>query len=84
MLTQVLYTIRISQESSKSEQSVIWNMLHELTYMHLHTCFDQIESFGGREGPEEAQMACPVLHSWIQDSSSRQAAWHAGQVLRHM
>jgi hypothetical protein len=83
-LAQILYGIRVGHESSTSNQSVIWNMLRELSSMHLYAFFDQIELFAGREGPEEAQAALPVLSSWIQSQSSRQAAWHAGQVLRYM
>lgn len=83
-LAQILCTVRIAHESSKSGESVIWSMLRELTSTHLHASFDQIELFAGREGPEEARTAQPILRTWIQSQSARQAAWHAGQVLRHM
>ncbi|KAL2782940.1 hypothetical protein BJX66DRAFT_345393 [Aspergillus keveii] len=83
-LVHILNIIRVGHESSNSSQAPVWHVLRELTSMHLHTFFDQIELLAGREGPEEARMAYPVLRSWIQSQSSRQAVWHAGQVLRHM
>ncbi|KAH8591629.1 hypothetical protein B0O99DRAFT_267654 [Bisporella sp. PMI_857] len=83
-LAQILYTIRVDHESSNSGQSINLSMVRELASMHSHTFFDQVELFVGREGTEEAQTACQILDAWIKSHSSRQAAWHAGQVLRYM
>jgi hypothetical protein len=50
--------------------------------MHLCAPFDQMELAAGKEGPTEAQRADPALQQWINTGDSRQAAWHAGQILR--
>jgi hypothetical protein len=57
-------------------------ILRELFMMNLHVNFEELQLFAGKEGNEEAQRAYPLLRSWFDSRRSRQAVFHAGQVLR--
>jgi hypothetical protein len=57
-------------------------MLQELFMMNLHVSFEELQLFAGKEGNEEAQRVYPLLRKWFDNRKSRQAVWHAGQVLR--
>lgn len=50
--------------------------------MNLYVSFEELQLFGGKEGAEEAQRVYPLLKSWVEGQNSRQAVWHAGQVVR--
>lgn len=54
----------------------------ELMLVHLNAPLDDIQLFAGIEGQEEARGAYPALREWTKSVNSRQALWHAGQVLR--
>ncbi|KAM0315018.1 hypothetical protein ACHAO8_004309 [Botrytis cinerea] len=83
-LEQVIQALGVGYNTGGSEEIAAWNLLRELTSMHLYISFNQLELFAGQEGPDEAQAVYPTLHTWFQSESSRHAVWHAGQVLRHM
>ena len=51
--------------------------------MSLHVCLDDIQLFAGRAGEDEARKIYPQVRTWTQDSESRKAVWHAGQVFHH-
>lgn len=53
----------------------------EALSMYLHMSLDDIKLFAGKEDIEEARRVLPLLQQWIEHSQSRQAVWHAGQVL---
>lgn len=57
-------------------------MILELFNMNLYVSFEELQLFGGKEGAEEAQRVYPLLKSWVEGQNSRQAVWHAGQVVR--
>jgi hypothetical protein len=57
-------------------------MIKELFMMNLHVSFEELQLFAGKEGSEEAQRVYPLLKLWCEDRKSRQAVWHAGQVIR--
>ena len=57
-------------------------MLKELFLMNLHVSFEELQLFAGKEGNEEAQRVYPHLKVWFENRKSRQAIWHAGQVIR--
>jgi hypothetical protein len=57
-------------------------MIKELFMMNLHVSFDELQLFAGKEGSEEAQRVYPLLKTWFENRKSRQAVWHAGQVIR--
>jgi hypothetical protein len=57
-------------------------MIKELFMMNLHVSFEELQLFAGKEGNEEAQRVYPLLKTWFENKKSRQAVWHAGQVIR--
>lgn len=54
----------------------------ELMLVHMNAPLDDIQLFAGLEGQEEARSAYPALREWTKTVGSRQALWHAGQILR--
>lgn len=77
-LTQKLEDFRVSSPPlSKSMEITL-----ELMLVHLNAPLDDIQLFAGIEGQEEARGAYPLLREWTRSGSSRQALWHAGQILR--
>lgn len=50
--------------------------------MELHVSLDEIQIFAGRAGEDEARKVFPQVRTWTEDSESRLAVWHAGQVIR--
>ncbi|XRM45266.1 hypothetical protein ABZX51_008366 [Aspergillus tubingensis] len=57
------------------------NLLFYLVKMHLHICIEEVQIFAGREGPEAAARVLPLHQQWVQDQTSRQALWCAGQII---
>jgi hypothetical protein len=57
-------------------------MIQELFSMNLYVSFEELQLFAGKEGNEEAQRVYPLLKLWFENRRSRQAVWHAGQVIR--
>lgn len=57
-------------------------MLLELLSMNLHVSFEELQLLAGKEGEDEARRAYPSLKQWVEGQGSREAVWHAGQVLR--
>jgi len=51
--------------------------------MSLHVSLDDIQLFAGRAGEDEARRIYPQVRAWTQDSESRKAVWHAGQVFHY-
>lgn len=54
----------------------------ELISMHLHMSLEELQLYAGKEDIEEAQQAYNSARRWFDSPSSRQAIWHAGQVLK--
>lgn len=50
--------------------------------MKLHVSLDDIQLFAGRAGEEEARKVYPQIRAWTEESDSRTAVWHAGQLFR--
>lgn len=50
--------------------------------MKLHVSLDDIQLFTGRAGEEEARKVYPLIRAWTEESESRTAVWHAGQLFR--
>ena len=57
-------------------------LIQERSLMNLHVSFEDVQLFAGKEGDEEARRVYPHLKQWAESRESRQAVWHAGQVLR--
>ncbi|KAK6437809.1 hypothetical protein LTR95_005997 [Oleoguttula sp. CCFEE 5521] len=76
-LTKLLQYFRVSSvEDSKV------TLILELLLMHLHLSLDDVQLFAGVEGEDEARRVYPSLVQWTKTTTSRQALWHAGQVIR--
>ncbi|KAF2812726.1 uncharacterized protein BDZ99DRAFT_384075 [Mytilinidion resinicola] len=58
------------------------NLLLELILMHMHLSLDDVQLFAGLEGPDEARRVYQSMGEWTRSKASRQAVWHAGQVVR--
>ena len=57
-------------------------LLHEQCMMHLHVSLEEVQLLAGKEGEDEARKVFPILSAWAESPESRQAIFHAGQVLR--
>lgn len=57
-------------------------MRFELTHLHLHMPFEDIQIFAGMEGPEQARAVYPLVRDWVKSEGARRAIWHAGQIFR--
>ncbi|KAF3762361.1 hypothetical protein M406DRAFT_294043 [Cryphonectria parasitica EP155] len=58
------------------------NLVLNLLLMNLHVSFEDLQLFSGKEGDDQARRILPALKRWVQDSESRRAIWHAGQILQ--
>lgn len=58
------------------------NLMHEYLLLNVYVSFEELSLFAGKEGHREARRAYPSLKKWADSRDSRQALWHAGQVLR--
>lgn len=61
-----------------AQEKVVLNLL----FVNLHVSLEDLQLFSGKEGDEQAKRIYPSLQRWAQDSESRRALWHAGQILR--
>lgn len=64
--------------SLSAQEGLLLNLLH----MNLHVALDDLQLFAGKEGEDQARRMYPVLQQWTESQESRQAVWHAGQILR--
>lgn len=80
-LQHVIQDMRISCES---DDSSYFQSMFELLSMHLFAPFEQIEILTGKEGKGEALAMYPLLEYWFRSQQARQAAWHAGQVIKFL
>ncbi|KIN09141.1 hypothetical protein OIDMADRAFT_150272 [Oidiodendron maius Zn] len=62
--------------------SPMTTLTSELLMMLLHADPDQLQTFAGKYGEDEAKQAASGFREWIQSSDSRVAIWHAGQVFQ--
>ena len=53
----------------------------EILRMNLCVGFEDLQNLAGKEGEEEARRALPSLRKWFSSPDSRQAMWHAGQIV---
>lgn len=77
-LLQTLTQISLGDPTDSPESSIMVETLR----MSLYVDVDDIQRFAGKDGVTAAQRAYQILENWFQDVQSRNAAWHAGQVLR--
>jgi hypothetical protein len=81
-LSQLLEHFNITLNECAGGIRLEERMIKELFMMNLHVSFEELQLFAGKEGSEEAQRVYPLLKIWFENRKSRQAVWHAGQVIR--
>jgi hypothetical protein len=81
-LCQLLYHFRMHASEWEDGMKPEAILIHERSLMNLHVSFEDVQLFAGKEGDEEARRAYPLLRQWAETRESRQAVWHAGQVLK--
>ena len=69
---------RPGQEQGRPDNRLVLQLLS----MSLYASVDSLQTFAGKEGEEEGRHVVPALRQWFESRESRQAVWHAGQVLR--
>lgn len=60
----------------------ITSIVYQQQLMHLHVSLEDVQLLAGKAGEKEARRVFPLLVTWAQGQESRQAVWHAGQILR--
>lgn len=73
---------QLQQNSLQQTFSAQENVLINLLLMNLHVSLENLELFAGKQGDEQAKRIVPTLQRWAQDTESKRAIWHAGQILR--
>lgn len=84
-LCQILTNIHMTASSEWHPQSPIpiaATLAYERSLLNLHVSFEDLQFFAGKDGDYEARRVYPLLKQWTQSPESRQAVWHACQVLR--
>jgi hypothetical protein len=81
-LCQSLQHFRMTSSDWGMEPAPEVMMLLESLSMHLHMSLEELQLFAGKEDKEEARRVYVSARQWIDSQSSRQAVWHAGQVVR--
>lgn len=80
-LSRLLHNFRLTVSDGQDlQQTTI--LCQELLLLNLHVSFEELQVFAGKEGRQEARRVYPSLRQWVQSRDSRQAVWHAGQVVR--
>ena len=54
----------------------------EICQLHLHVSLEDIQTFAGKEGHEEARKMVTSLRTWTKQPDARCAIYHAGQILK--
>ncbi|KAK0801236.1 hypothetical protein LTR75_008625 [Friedmanniomyces endolithicus] len=54
----------------------------QLLMMLLHVDIEDVQTFSGKLGEEEARRVSPKILQWSQNAESRVAVFHAGQIFR--
>jgi len=76
-LLQHFETVTAGWHELSAQERLVLNTLQ----MNLHVSLDDLQLFSGKDGEEEARRIYPTLQEWCDGPDSRQAVWHAGQVL---
>ena len=76
-LHKVIFKLK-SLRALSSEASLVSQML----FLSIYTFPDEMQTFAGRYGAEEANLALPRLREWAANEDRYHAIWHAGQVIR--
>jgi hypothetical protein len=81
-LLQTLQHFRMNLAEGTTPPGPATILILELLSMHLHGSLSDIQLLPGKQDAEDARHVLPSLQQWAESRESRQAIWHAGQVLR--
>lgn len=81
-LTKLLTHFRISADGPTSAADTELLIRLELILLHLHTPFEDLQTFAGMDGPAQARSVVPAVVEWARGETARRAVWHAGQIVR--
>ncbi|KAJ6107574.1 hypothetical protein N7523_008897 [Penicillium sp. IBT 18751x] len=81
-LRQILGQIRMSLVDWNDRPRLKLDLLVQRVMLSLHVSFDLVQTFAGKNGAEAARQTFPLQQRWVESSGSREAIWHAGQILR--
>lgn len=84
-ILKLLHHFRVVAEDASTAtgtsdvQSARMKLEHIL--LHMHAPLEEIQTFAGMEGPEQAAGAHAVIVVWAASQAARTAVWHASQVV---
>lgn len=80
-LAQTLRNFRIAVADAEPLSPAAM-IVHEHLLLNVYVSFEELSLFAGKEGASDARRVLPLLRQWADNKDSRQAAWHAGQIVR--
>ncbi|CAG7936751.1 unnamed protein product [Penicillium olsonii] len=81
-LDQALQHFRMVCSELKTQCRPETILIGEVVSMLLYMSLEELQLFAGREDKQEARRVYHSALEWIASSDSRQAIWHAGQIIR--
>jgi hypothetical protein len=57
-------------------------LIVEVMLMYLNAPLEEVQTFAGIAGPDEARYAYSSIRNWTSTAAARQAVWHASQVIK--
>ncbi|GAB7355625.1 hypothetical protein MBLNU459_g6348t1 [Dothideomycetes sp. NU459] len=80
-LAQVLHSFwMVASELETTGSSA--TLIQEHLLLNIYVSFEELQLFAGKEGGQDARRVFPSLRQWAESRDSRQAVWHAGQIMR--
>ncbi|KAF9733976.1 C6 transcription factor [Paraphaeosphaeria minitans] len=77
-LTKMCEEFRLNHVSGSIQELLIV----ETMLMHLNAPVEEVQTFAGIAGLDEARHAYTSIRNWTSTESARQAVWHASQVVK--
>ncbi|KAL4914077.1 hypothetical protein BDW62DRAFT_213698 [Aspergillus aurantiobrunneus] len=81
-LSQVLQHFRMISHEWANMPGPEISLVYEMISMFLFMSLEDLQLFAGKEDKQEARRVYHSALEWINSVDSRQAVWHAGQVIR--
>ena len=80
-LLEQLHKVILNLKSLRAFSSEA-SLVSQTLLLSIYTFPDEMQTFAGRYGAEEAILALPCLREWAATEDRYHAIWHAGQVVR--
>ncbi|KAK7190195.1 C6 transcription factor [Paraphaeosphaeria sporulosa] len=77
-LTKMCEEFRLNHVSSSVQEL----LTVEIMLMHLNAPVEEVQTFAGIAGLDEARHAYTSIRNWTSTEAARQAVWHASQVVK--